>query len=146
MADEHKGISLVILGVVAIIAIVGLVLMFVRNNAVTGEGVYGGAIKQVAYPDWVGRGTPANRPGEEALWPSTASKDVSTHWNYYGSAKRDPLTDVPSALTKWGGNGFLVSYDNVFAYDTRGYVTIETEDKAGVCVYPQEDMVGGIAK
>lgn len=56
MAEESgKGIALVILGIVAIIALVGLVLMFTGNGAtgefaVPGAKAYGGAIKGVADP------------------------------------------------------------------------------------------------
>ncbi len=150
MADERKGIALVILGIVAIIAIVGLVLLFTNaKKGATGQGIYGGAMKEISYPYWVGRGTPANRPGEEYLWPSTASKDLTTHWNYYGSPKRDPKSDVPSALTKCGNRGFLISYnDNQRAYyeNIRDFTVVETGDKAGLCVYPGDyTMVGGIA-
>lgn len=147
MADEHKGIALVILGVVAIIAIVGLVLLFVRNNTATGEGIYGGAIKEVAFPNWIGRGVPANRPGEEALWPSTVSRDLTTHWNWEGNPKRNPIGDVPSPMIKCGKGGMLVAYSDELPayYRSRGFAVIETGDKAGLCVYPPETMVGGIA-
>lgn len=57
MAEQNsKGIALVILGIVAIIAIVGLVLLFTGAKKSTGEFVvpvakeYGGAIKGVASP------------------------------------------------------------------------------------------------
>lgn len=147
MAEEHKGIAMVILGVVAIIAIVGLVLLFVRGKSATGEGMYGGEIKQVAYPYWVGRGVPANRPGEEYLWPSTASKDLSTHWNWEGDPKRNPIGDIPSPLTSCGRNGMKVGYsDNLLDfYEQRGYIVVETTDKAGLCVFPPATMAGGIA-
>jgi hypothetical protein len=45
MAEEGKGIALAILGVVAVIAIVGLVLMFAKmkaSGAATAAGLYGG--------------------------------------------------------------------------------------------------------
>lgn len=54
--QNSKGIALVILGIVAIIAIVGLVLLFTGAKKSTGEFVvpvakeYGGAIKGVSYP------------------------------------------------------------------------------------------------
>ena len=152
MADQHKGIALVILGIVAIIAVVGLVLLFMRGSTPTGEGVYGGAIKQVQYPNWIGRGTPRNMPQTNGvpgeLWPSTQGKDLTTNWNYYGSPKRDPASDVPSPLIKCGNGGFLIPYSNNQPqyYRQRGYTVIETGDQqAGLCVYPNTPMVGGIA-
>ncbi len=147
MADDHKGIALVILGIVAIIAVVGLVLLFVGTKGATGEGIYGGAMKKIAYPNWVGRGVPANRPGEEDLWPTTASKDLSTNWNYYGKPDKDPVQDVPSAMRKCGTGGMLIGYaENLPGYYRgKGYMVIETGDKAGLCIYPQTNMVGGVA-
>ena len=43
MAEEGKGVALAILGIVAVIAVVGLVLLF--TNA-TGKGIYGGQMRQ----------------------------------------------------------------------------------------------------
>jgi hypothetical protein len=40
MAEEGKGIALAILGIVAVIAVVGLVLLF--KGGLTGKGIYGG--------------------------------------------------------------------------------------------------------
>ena len=147
MADEHKGISLVILGIVAVIAVVGLVLLFTKAQSPTCEGIYCGAMKQISFPYWVGRGVPANRPGDEALWPTTASKDLTTHWNYFGDPKRDPGTDVPSPMVKCGNGGFRVPYSDGLPeyYRGEGYMVVETGDKAGLCVYPRTAMVGGIA-
>jgi len=45
---EGKEVSLSILGIVAVISVAGLVLMF--NTALTGQGVYGGALKGEPYP------------------------------------------------------------------------------------------------
>ena len=150
MADEQKNVALVLLGIVAVIAVVGLVLLFVQDRAATGEGIYGGAIKQVEYPYWTNRGTPRNIPGvlSESAWATTASKDLTTHWNYQGDPKRNPIGDVPSALTKCGSNGFLEPYnpDRAGYYASIGYQVVDTDgSKAGMCVFPQRDMVGGIA-
>jgi hypothetical protein len=155
MADEHKGIALVILGIVAILAIVGLVLLF-TNRTATGNGIYGGAIKQIEYPNWVGRGIPRGgiadssstyTPGE------TASNDLHTHWNWEGNPKRTPPTggeagDIPSPMIKCGQNCFLTSINPEQAgyYASLGYNVINAVGpKAGVCVCPGEPMVGGIA-
>jgi len=151
MEKEQRAIAMVILGIVAVIAVVGLVLMFVRGENATGEGVYGGAIKEVNFPYWVQRGTPRNMPGQVPgeLWPEQASKDLTTQWNYYGNPKRNPQGNVPSVLTKCGNGGFLVPYSaggtNMGEYySSRGYrVTNSGGSKAGVCVYPNTPMVGG---
>ena len=54
MAEANKGIALTILGVVAVIAIVGLVLLFTGAGTgkytVQASNVYGGAMKEVPYP------------------------------------------------------------------------------------------------
>ena len=153
MADEHKGIALVILGIVAVIAIVGLVLLFTQAKGATGQGVYGGAIKNQDFPNWIGRGVPANIPGQVPgeLWDSgayTETKDMQSHWNYYSdTGKKNPQGDVPSAIRKCLSGGMLIGYsDNLLSYyQQRGYYLVETPDKAGVCVYPQTELVGGIA-
>lgn len=51
MANEHKGIALVSLGIVAIIAVVGLVLLFTSAQFPTGKGIYG--ITGKAYGKWI---------------------------------------------------------------------------------------------
>lgn len=154
-ANEQKTIAMVILGIVAVIAVVGLVLMFVRTENATGEGIYGGAIKEVDYPLWVGRGTPRNMPDHQVpgdLWDSQASRDMTSNWNFYGSPKRNPDSDVPSAMTSCGNKGFKVPYarggqDLAGYYASRGYTVVDTGgSKPGLCVYPSGDaMVGGIA-
>ncbi|MEM3154993.1 MAG: hypothetical protein QW165_05540 [Candidatus Woesearchaeota archaeon] len=156
MAEEHKGIALVILGIVAVLAIVGLVLLFTQRNVATGKGIYGGAIKGVEYPNWVGRGVPRNIPGEipgSAWMPGTTiSKDLTTHWNWEGNPKRAPpgggIGDIPSPVIKCGQGCFLVSIDPEEAgyYASLGYPIINTlNSKAGLCVCPNRPMVGGIA-
>ena len=59
MAEEGKGIALTILGIVAVIAIVGLVLLFTGAGTggyvAPGVKVYGGAIKDEPYPYLVQR-------------------------------------------------------------------------------------------
>ncbi len=74
MAKENKSIGLVILGIVAIIAVVGLVLLF--TGAQTGQSYhgldksYGGDLKDVEFPNLEGRhvGTyPAKADGKQEL-------------------------------------------------------------------------------
>lgn len=149
MANEHKGIALVILGIVAVIAIVGLVLMFVQGKSATGEGVYGGALKQVPYPYWTGRGVPRNVPefqNPNYVPGQTSYQDMHTSWNYYGDPKRNPVSDIPSAMRKCESGGFLVPYnDQAGYYASIGYDVVQAGDKPGMCVYPQGTMIGGIA-
>src|SRR5574342_194589 len=156
MADEHKGIALVILGIVAVLAIVGLVLLFTQSKSATGEGIYGGAIKGIEYPNWVGRGVPRNIPGAipgDSWMPGTTeSNDLQTHWNWEGNPKRAPpgggIGDIPAPLIKCGQGCFLTSIDPQEAgyYASIGYEIVNTlGSKAGVCVCPGEPMVGGIA-
>lgn len=149
MAKENKGIALVILGIVAIIAIVGLVLLFTQNKSATGQGIYGGAIKEIENPYWVGRGVPRNVPEMQYASGQTTSNDLSTHWNYYGAPKRDPLTDVPSLQTGCGNGGFKTSMNDGLPefYEARGYMVIPVEGDKGAyaCVFPQTTLIGGIA-
>ena len=148
MANEHKGIALVILGIVAVIAIVGLVLLFTGAKEATGNGIYGGAIKQIEYPDWVGRGVPQNVPGVDYIPGQTSSNDLHTSWNYYGNPKKNPIGDVPSPLKTCGQGAFLVPVNPEQAgyYQSIGYTVVGTGgSKAGVCVFPPATMIGGIA-
>lgn len=154
MADEHKGIAMVILGIVAVIAIVGLVLLFVGGKKATGEGVYGGAIKQVSYPYWQGRGVPMG--GREDEFRDMNYRQARTHWNFYGQPKRAPydlgdqqIGDVPSTITGCGPMGFRVGYSSsnrIGYYETQGATCIDTDgSKAGVCCYWPQGMEDGIA-
>jgi hypothetical protein len=157
MADEHKGIALVILGIVAVLAIVGLVLLFTQNRAesATGEGIYGGAIKGIEYPLWTGRGVPRGGVTDSSATYTpgiTESNDLTTHWNWEGNPKRVPpgggIGDIPSPVIKCGQGCFLSSIDPQEAgyYASIGYQIVNTlGSKAGVCVCPGEPMVGGIA-
>src|SRR3990172_5667778 len=115
MAEGQKGIALVILGIVAVIAIVGLVLLFVQGKNATGEGVYGGALKQVPYPYWSGRGVPRNVPefqNPNYVAGRSPYVDMQTHWNFWSDTNnRNPIGDIPSALRKPGSNCFLAPYD-----------------------------------
>ncbi len=72
---------------------------------------------------------------------------MSTNWNWNGNPKRNPLGDVPSALTACP-YGLLVAYSDGLAnwYEQRGYKVFPTGgEQPGLCVYPGQDMVGGIA-
>lgn len=150
-AEGHKGIALVILGIVAIIAIVGLVLLFTGANKATGQGMYGGEIKGIQFPNWVGRGVPRAGISDDSLSyvaGTTPSNTQQKNWNFYGNPKGNPIGEVPSPMVKCGQGGFLVSVneDEAGYYESIGYEVLSVGgSKAGVCVYPQEPMVGGIA-
>lgn len=134
---EKEKLALVLLGVVGVIAVVGLVLMYTQSAA-TGLGVYSNPAKyNYEYPNWVKRGPPTNYPPTEG-WDTL--KQPTTDWNGYGVAKRDPgqgyATDVPSAATGCGRNGELVSVQKVGYYEARGYTCLDNVDmKAGWCCY-----------
>ncbi len=159
MANDQKNIAFMILGIVSVIAVVGLVLLFVQGKSATGEGVYGGAIKRVEYPYWVGRGVPRNIPGSipGPEWDagSTYSKDQSINWNWEGSPHRSSssgpgnLGDVPGALTACGSNSLQIPSSDGLPqyYASLGYNVVLTEGSKGsyACVFPPQTMVGGIA-
>ena len=124
MDNGHKNVALVLLGIVAVTAIVGLVLMFVQSTE-TGQ-IYGGAIKGVQYPYWEGNSGASSPWGDDT---------------YLGHG--DPAK-VDGALTGCPG-GFEVSGDKVYMYQSRGYKVFDVADPDGVhvlhCVYPTEQMV-----
>ncbi|MEM4247096.1 MAG: hypothetical protein QXR48_03870 [Candidatus Woesearchaeota archaeon] len=84
---EEKGIAMAILGIVAVIAVVGLVLLF---KSATGMGLYGGEMRQ---------GESVLRPvGEEpARYTSPVPADEGgTYYKHrpsWGGLERDPCPD-----------------------------------------------------
>ena len=80
MAEEGKGIALTILGIVAVIAVVGLVLLFTGAGtgkyAAPGVKIYGGAQKGVDYPYLEGRKV-AGAYGDQYSAQYTQIPDVS---------------------------------------------------------------------
>lgn len=137
---------MVVLGIVAVIAIVGLVLLFVQHkNSMTGQGIYGGAIEGATHPYWEGRGVPQNRP--ETQWAADQSdlRDLTTHYNYGSLPKR---LRIPSEFVKCMQNGILLPYSDgqIDWYVSRGWTAVDTPDKAGACVYMPGDqtLVGGV--
>lgn len=162
---------MVILGIVAVIAIVGLVLLFVQHKSVTGQGIYGGAIKGDPFPYWTERGVPQNRAGPDYQYAGrTDQKDLTTHWNFEGSPKRNPAGtitgggDIPSIIRKCGsgmpgtileplnrvGNyGVSVAelHQNGMARGTdyygRDVTVVLSGDAAGACVVFDGAMVRG---
>lgn len=149
--EQHKGLAMVILGIVAVIAIVGLVLMFVQHKSATGKGIYGGAIKEDPFPYWTDRGVPQNRPQVEWAVSDPYLRVEETNWNYYGNPKRNPKGDIPSVM--WGcGIGGMgpMSYQDALQYmgNPQNYYVEFPADKSGYCVYPTGEaarsMMGGV--
>ena len=134
---EEKNMALVILGIIAVIAMVGLVMLFAEGKKATGEGIYGGAIKGVAYPNWEYRGAPQGQGG--LSFPEGKTATIGENPN------RDPSSDVPSALTGCGANSILVDVNSVAYYEgIGGYTCFDARpDKPGYCCYPNEALVGG---
>jgi hypothetical protein len=88
MANESKGVALAILGIVAVIAVVGLVLLFkgatgkVVDTSMTfpNAKVYGGALKGEQYPNLVKRAIgfpngPASPGGYDSSIEGTVTED-----------------------------------------------------------------------
>lgn len=93
MADEGKGVALAILGVVAVIAVVGLVLLFSNASATgqvsnVGAKVYGGALQQEEYPYLVDRtagGTPPSNRAAPRGYPASDGYAVQEDILPYGT-------------------------------------------------------------
>jgi len=160
MAEQHKGIAMIILGIVAIIAVVGLVLLFTAgkttgNYVAASEKIYGGNARadRNAFPYWAdGQSTPRNVPGNmENYVFDQQNMNMKTSWNYYGAPKGSPIVDIPAVQTKCGVNSLRVSLnaDQAGWYISQGYTVIDPGDgKPGVCVFLAEDqrsMMGGVA-
>ncbi len=75
--DEVRGIALSILGIVAILATVGLVLLF---TGATGMGLYGGELTRVPGVDLYEKG--------ESVPRYTKAVPPSDHWWSVGTPKR----------------------------------------------------------
>ena len=126
MAEESgKGIALVILGIVAIIAIVGLVLLFtgarkaaVGEFAVPAAKEYGGAVKGVYDPisrAFSGRANeyPAGTTAEQsAQWQGRAGVAVGgqAYGDYADPSGRQFATNSPRLLTQSGN--YFQAYEN----------------------------------
>lgn len=138
---NKEKVALVLLGVIGVLAVVGLVLMFAQQNYGAGLGVYSNPAKyNDPYPNWNKRGPPLNveYPTPQQGWD--VFKQQTTDWNNYGVAKRDPgqgyATDVPSAATGCGRGGELVSVQQKGYLEMAGYRCEDTVGmKAGWCCY-----------
>ena len=101
---ESKNASLGILGVVAVLAVVGLVLMFSQAQT-TAFGVYGGALKGEQYPNLEGR--QVGGPSDE-LSPEYGSEGQAWQTGApYRTYARAP-TNIPSQFTGCGSTEQLL--------------------------------------
>ncbi len=113
MADQ-KSIGIAILGIAAVLAIIGLVLMFttaIQSGAfsATLPKIYGGAIKNVDYPYLEGRHA-AGVGGDEY----TASESNPQHMYYERGIRQ-----IPSEYTACGEGYARVSYTQMLGIKQR---------------------------
>ncbi len=109
MVEKNKNTALLVLGAIAVVAIVGLVMMFADGNKATGEivgygaypKIYGGAVKQVQFPNYADRGTPwTYTPEDQGLaigkTPSVGAQGMQppsyTNWPPVGGDKNPAQT------------------------------------------------------
>jgi hypothetical protein len=112
MADQ-KSIGIAILGIAAVLAIIGLVLMFttaIKSGAfsATLPKVYGGAIKDDPYP-YLSDRTVSGVGGDQY-----AAQD-NPQYMYYERGVRQ----IPSIQTACGKGEAQVSYNQMLGYETR---------------------------
>jgi hypothetical protein len=94
--EEGKGVAMAILGIVAVIAVVGLVLLF---KSATGMGLYGGELTRIPGVDLYQKGESVPR-----YTSPTPSDNGGTYYQYrqaWGGLERDPCNnaDYPIAST-----------------------------------------------
>ena|GEM_PF-3824465 len=140
MAEESgKGIALVILGIVAIIAVVGLVLLFtgarkaVGEFAVPGVKEYGGAIKGIYDPyarAFSGRAYEATDSGVVDEFAAQNYGSAGTSGTSYGSINPDRGVSNPAHYNRVLTQAPAVSFQ---AYDNQGTV----KDGNPCYVYPE---------
>lgn len=131
---EAKNVSLVVLGVVAILAVVGLVLMFSQAGAtarvsVMGAKLYGGAVKGEQFPYLEDRriGGPS-----DALVPEYGNEaqawQTGTPYRTYARAP----TNIPSQFTGCGSTEQLLGADRARPFmDRYGVSCRRAEDVPG---------------
>lgn len=140
MAEESgKGIALVILGIVAIIAVVGLVLLFtgarkaVGEFAVPGVKEYGGAIKGIYDPyarAFAGRAYEATDSGVVDEFSAQNYNSAGTSGTSYGGINPDRGVSNPAHYNRVLTQAPAVAFQ---AYDNQG--TVKTGDSC--YIYPE---------
>lgn len=109
MLMEEKNISIVILGVVAIIAVVGLVLLF--KTAFEGAGIYAQVGDSI-----YGGGIP--------VWHDNCKELYGEGYIFSQSSRNFDWTCKPGLRTdtwKWRAPGLEPWYNNPQTYETSGY-------------------------
>lgn len=102
-SEHHKSVPMVLLGIVAVTAIVGLVLMFVGTGA-TGKGIYGGAMEGDKTPYWDGgQGVP--------------------DWNGLSYKGNDDPAKIVSLRSSCGAGEIQVTQPNAEYYKSKGCPT-----------------------
>ena len=114
-----KSTALLVLGVIAVIAVIGLVMLFVQNNEATGAyyacpKIYGGAVKMDPYPDYTGRGVPAEiysdglrtaiLPTQEISYQGMLPPSPTLGWQGQG-----PRSPAQTATYQWGAGSQRLS-------------------------------------
>lgn len=127
MMADNKSIGIAILGIAAVLAIIGLVLMFstaMKSGAfsATLPKVYGGAINEVDYPYLRGR-TVSGVGGDEYL-----AQD-NPQYMYYERGVRQ----IPTLQTACPENFVRVSYAQMLSYKQRGAQCFEHSSSAYCC-------------
>ena len=128
---EDKGISLVILGIVAICAVVGLVLLF--SGAISGQGLYGG---QIYGPG--GKGTYDRYTKASTDEPTYTGARIKGNIHGYPYAASSPATtntriapySTPSQSTNPCTPGFIARRG-----DYIDYYTTDLQEKEWGCTY-----------
>lgn len=108
MEEEHRGIALVILGIIAIIAVIGLVLMFTGANrgagaiftSATGEGYICPISTAVGQPQWLPILAGAREDGEfVAQWQKAGFECIpasaADEYGYPTWCCREPVIGEP---------------------------------------------------
>ena len=92
--EEGKGIAMAILGIVAVIAVVGLVLLF---KSATGSGVYGGDLTRVPGVDMYQQGESV--PRYTSAVPASEGGTYYQYRNGWGALQRDSCPDPNYPVT-----------------------------------------------
>ncbi len=118
--EEGKGIAMAILGIVAVIAVVGLVLLF---TGATGKGLYGGELTRVPGVDFYQKGESVPR-----YTSPVPADEGGTYYQYrqgWGGLERDPCPEA--------------AYPMVYTYNAAGVrddCVPSTESQGMVCCRP----------
>lgn len=113
MAEENKGVALAILGIVAVIAVVGLIMLFTGS---TGQGVYGGQMRQGEsdirpYYEEPGRYTSPVPADEGGTYYSGRGGTDRNWWAWSRNPCQDKVYPVVTSIAKIGGRTDCIPSD-----------------------------------